>query len=58
MTTDMTLFGFGLRWMVTFLGFPLGGAAAYALVRSVDTPLRGLLGGLIAGAILGLAQWL
>lgn len=58
MNPGMTSVGFALRWMVTLLGFPIGGAAAYAVVRSIDTAPKALIGGLIAGAIIGVIQWL
>ncbi len=44
------------QWMVTFLGFPLGGFAAELLVGPVDGPRAALLGGLLTGAILGAVQ--
>ncbi|MFZ0161358.1 MAG: hypothetical protein WAL50_20190, partial [Kineosporiaceae bacterium] len=44
------------RWMVTFLGFPLGGACAGVLAGPVDSPPAALLGGLITGSILGVVQ--
>ena len=44
------------RWMVTFVGFPLGGFTADLLVGPVDSPVRALLGGLVTGAILGAVQ--
>jgi len=45
-----------LRWLATFPGFPLGGLAALLLVGPIDNPAAALSGGLISGAILGLAQ--
>jgi hypothetical protein len=45
-------------WLPTFLGFPLGGLLTSLMVGSVETPLEALLGGLLSGAVLGLAQWL
>ncbi|HEY5878630.1 MAG TPA: hypothetical protein VIU11_06960 [Nakamurella sp.] len=44
------------RWMVTFLGFPLGGFAAMLLVGPVDDPWAAMLGGLITGLAIGGAQ--
>jgi hypothetical protein len=44
------------RWMVTFVGFPLGGFTADLLVGPVDSPVRAVLGGLVTGAILGAVQ--
>ena len=45
-------------WGLAFIGFPLGGLAATALVGGVTTPLDGAIGGAATGAVLGLAQWL
>ena len=44
------------RWMVSFLGFPLGGLAAILVVGAVDNLTAALIGGLITGTILGAAQ--
>jgi hypothetical protein len=49
---------FFLWWMLTFLGFPLGGLLALVLVGSVERFVSGALGGALAGAVLGVAQWL
>ena len=46
------------RWVLTFLGFPIGGLIAIVLVGSVDGAVSGALGGAIAGAVIGAAQWL
>jgi hypothetical protein len=48
---------FFLWWMLTFLGFPLGGLLALVLVGSVEGVLSGALGGALAGAVIGLTQW-
>lgn len=50
--------GFWLGWAIAFLGFPLGGLAAWALIGPVATPLAGALSGALTGAILGSVQWL
>ena len=47
-----------LRWMPSFLGFPLGGLAAKILVGPVDDLAAAIAAGAISGIILGLAQWL
>lgn len=47
-----------LRWMPTFLGFPLGGLIATRLVDRVDGLGPAFVGGAITGAILGAVQWL
>jgi hypothetical protein len=45
------------RWLPTFLAFPIGGYLAVHTVGSVDGPLTAFAGGLVAGAIIGAAQW-
>ena len=45
-----------LVWMVGFLAFPVAGLAGTAVAGRVDGPLAALLGGLAAGALLGLGQ--
>jgi len=47
-----------LRWIPTFLGYPLGGLAAELVTGRVDGPIAALLGGAITGAVLGTTQWL
>jgi hypothetical protein len=47
-----------MRWLPTFLAFPVGGAVAITTVGTIDTPLKAAAGGLLAGAVIGLAQWL
>jgi hypothetical protein len=44
------------RWLVTFVGFPLGGLLAELLVGRVDGPGAALAGGLITGSVLGAVQ--
>jgi hypothetical protein len=46
------------RWLPTFLGFPLGGFLAIESVGSLDDPVSAAAGGLLAGAVIGVAQWL
>ena len=48
---------FWLFWVLAFLSFPIAGLLAN-LVGAVTTPVRGILAGAIAGATLGLVQWL
>jgi hypothetical protein len=50
--------GFWAGWVVTFLGFPLGGLAAWTLLGPITTPLGGATGGALTGAVLGVVQWL
>ena len=49
---------FLLRWLPTFLAFPVGGALAIRTIGSADDPISAGLGGLLVGAVVGLAQWL
>jgi hypothetical protein len=49
---------FFVRWLPTFLGFPAGGFLAIQTVGSVEGPVTAALGGLVAGAVIGTAQWL
>ena len=46
------------RWLPTFLAFPLGGLLAWLLVGSLEGPFTAAAGGLLAGAVIGLGQWL
>jgi hypothetical protein len=46
------------RWVPTFVAFPLGGLLAIETVGSLHDPLSAAAGGLLAGAIIGVAQWL
>ena len=50
-----------LRWawpVAILVGFPIGGLMANLLVGAIDSITAALAGGLIAGAIIGAAQWL
>ena len=47
-----------MRWLPTFLGFPIGGYLATQIVGSLHDPVTAAAGGLVAGAIIGGAQWL
>ncbi len=46
------------RWLLAFLGFPIGGGITYLIIGSIDNPLKGVIGGAIAGAFIGGAQCL
>jgi hypothetical protein len=45
-----------LRWLPTFLGFPLGGLAAKLAVGPIDGVVPAVAGGAITGAMLGAVQ--
>ena len=45
-----------LRWLPTFLGFPIGGFVAALVAGPIDTIAAALLGGAICGGVLGAAQ--
>lgn len=44
------------RWMVSFVGFPLGGLVAVLLTDPVDSVSHAVVGGLLTGAVLGAVQ--
>jgi hypothetical protein len=46
------------RWLPTFLAFPLGGLLAFETVGSATDPASAAAGGLLAGAVIGMGQWL
>jgi hypothetical protein len=46
------------RWLPTFLGCPVGGYLATQIVGSLHDPVSAAAGGLLAGAVIGGAQWL
>ncbi len=45
-----------LRWLPTFVGYPLGGFAAELIAGPVDDLAAALLGGAITGVVLGAVQ--
>jgi hypothetical protein len=45
-------------WCLTFIGFPVGGLAAEAIVGPVDSVWVAVVAGAIAGLAIGTAQWL
>jgi hypothetical protein len=45
-------------WPLSLFGFPLGGVLAHAIAGEVDSAGAAIAGGLIAGAVIGTAQWL
>jgi hypothetical protein len=46
------------RWLPTFLAFPLGGWLAVQTAGSIDGPAKAALAGVLAGGVVGFAQWL
>jgi len=48
---------FWLFWVLAFFSFPIAGLLAN-LIGAVTTPVRAIFAGAIAGATLGLVQWL
>jgi hypothetical protein len=57
-STSARGWGFWVGWALAFLGFPLGGVVAAALIGPITTPLAGALGGAATGAVIGAAEWL
>jgi hypothetical protein len=47
-----------LLWTAGFLAFPIAGAAATAVVGRVNDAVAALVGGIVAGAVIGTGQWL
>ena len=47
-----------LLWTVAFVSFPIAGIAAEAATGRVNDAVSALVGGLIAGAVIGAGQWL
>ncbi|HSO56270.1 MAG TPA: hypothetical protein VL330_26805 [Actinomycetes bacterium] len=47
-----------LLWLAGFLSFPIAGVAAGAVAGRIDDAGSALLGGLVAGAVIGTGQWL
>ena len=45
-------------WGAAFLGFPIGGAAATLLVGPIESVGAALIAGVVAGGVIGAAQWL
>ena len=45
-------------WCLTFLGFPVGGLVAEAIVGPIDAVWVAVVAGAIAGSAIGAAQWL
>lgn len=47
-----------LRWALSIIGYPLGSLAAIQVASTTDGPALAAVAGLIAGTVLGTAQWL
>ena len=47
-----------LLWTVAFVSFPIAGIAAGIAVGRINDAVAALVGGLIAGAVIGFGQWL
>ena len=47
-----------LLWLAGFLSFPIAGVAAGAVAGRIDDAGSAVLGGLVAGAVIGTGQWL
>jgi hypothetical protein len=47
-----------LLWTVAFVSFPIAGIAAGIAVGRINDAIAALVGGLIAGAVIGFGQWL
>jgi hypothetical protein len=47
-----------LLWTAGFLAFPIGGALATALTGRINDVGSALVGGMVAGAVIGTGQWL
>jgi hypothetical protein len=47
-----------LLWTAGFVAFIVGGALATAVTGRIDDPGSALLGGMVAGAVIGAGQWL
>ena len=47
-----------LLWLAGFLSFPIAGIAAGAVAGRIDDAGSAVLGGLVAGAVIGTGQWL
>jgi hypothetical protein len=47
-----------LLWTAGFVSFPIAGIAAQAAVGRINDAVAALVGGLVAGAVIGAGQWL
>jgi hypothetical protein len=47
-----------LTWTAGFVAFPIAGVVGRGVVGRVDDPLAALVGGAVAGAVIGTGQWL
>lgn len=58
MRSNVPLATLWLWWLLTFVGFPVGGGLAYVATRALEGTARAAIGGLVAGAVIGIGQWL
>ena len=56
-TSRFKVSNFLLAWAATSLGFPFGGVVALSLAGPMDDAVSAAFGGLLAGAVVGAAQW-
>jgi hypothetical protein len=49
---------FWMRWLPTFLSFPIGGVLGIAISGRLDSVPAALVGGALVGAVIGGGQWL
>ena len=56
MTKNRATFTRWVRWLGTFVGFPLAGVAARAAAGDIDAAGAAVIGGLVGGAVLGAVQ--
>ncbi len=47
-----------LRWLATIVAYPIGGLIAIQFVSVTSGPLAAAVAGVVAGSVLGVAQWL
>ncbi len=58
MTQQTHAWRFWGTWMLAFLAIPVAGLVGIGVAGPLTTTLDGVLGGVAAGAVIGLAQWL
>lgn len=58
MRHETSMWRFWGAWMLAFVSIPVAGLAGIAVAGPLTTALDGILGGVAAGTVIGLAQWL